>query len=201
MTTFTLPTLPGELHWQNQPLNWKNEPADTLTITAGESTDWFIDPNGNFTKGNAPSALFTPPDENFILSAKITVDFKSTYDAGVLRLHESDTVWGKACFEYSPQGKPMIVSVVTRDFSDDCNSVVIEGNTTYLRVARNGQTFAIHYSVDGNFWSLVRYFTLGTLENLQIGFSSQAPTGQQCTAVFSEMHYRAGVLSDIRSGE
>jgi regulation of enolase protein 1 (concanavalin A-like superfamily) len=200
MSSFTLPTMPAELEWQNMPLDWKAEPT-RLSITAGESTDWFIDPNGGFTKGNAPNALFTPPDENFLLSARVMVDFGATYDAGVLRIHESDTVWAKACFEYSPQGKPMVVSVVTRGSSDDCNSTVIDGDSVYLRISRNGQTFAIHYSTDGGFWHMVRYFSLGKVENLKIGFSSQSPTGQQCTVVFTEMMYTPGVLNDIRNGE
>jgi len=199
LTTFTLPTIPTELHWQNQPVAWKLEPQDTLSITADGSTDWFIDPNGTFTKGNAPSALFTPPDANFILSARVTVGFAATYDAGVLRIHNSDDVWAKLCFEYSPQGKPMVVSVVTRGFSDDCNSTVIDGDTVYLRISRNEQTFAFHYSRDAHAWNLVRYFGLGTLDAVQIGFSSQSPTGQQCTASFTEIQYRSGVLADIRS--
>jgi hypothetical protein len=95
----------------------------------------------------------------------------------------------------------MIVSVVTRGTSDDCNSVPIAGQTVYLRMARNAQTFAFHYSLDGRYWHMVRYFTLGSLGALQVGFSSQSPTGQQCRAVFSEINYRAGTLTDNRSGE
>ncbi|MFN8371404.1 MAG: DUF1349 domain-containing protein [Anaerolineae bacterium] len=201
MTTFTLTTIPTELHWQNQPVDWKLEPQGTLTMSAGASSDWFIDPNGTFSKGNAPSAVFTPPDADFVLSARVTVGFGATYDAGVLRIHSSDEVWAKLCFEYSPQGKPMVVSVVTRGFSDDCNSTVIDGATVYLRISRNGQTFAFHYSPDGRVWNLVRYFGLGKLEAVQIGFSSQSPTGQQCTATFADIHYHGGGLADIRSSD
>ncbi len=201
MTVFTLPSLTAELHWQNDPLQWKAGPDGALSIRSGESTDWFTDPNGTVTKSNAPSALFRPSDENFLLSAKVKVDFGATYDAGVLRIHERSDVWAKACFEYSPQAKPTIVSVVTRGVSDDCNSVPIDGNSVFLRIAKNGQTFAIHYSEDGKYWHLVRYFTLGTLRELQVGFSVQSPTGKGCTAVFSDIRYRQGVLADMRSGE
>jgi hypothetical protein len=48
---------------------------------------------------------------------------------------------------------------------------------------------------------MVRYFTLGRLGALRIGFSSQSPTGRQCRAVFAEINYRAGTLADNRSGE
>ena len=44
MTRFNLPTIPGELFWINQPLDWKIGTDNSLTITAGEKTDWFCDP-------------------------------------------------------------------------------------------------------------------------------------------------------------
>ena len=194
MTNLVMPMIPGELHWHNQPLAWKADAA-SLTIVAAEHTDWFSDPAGNFTQDNAPSALFAPPD------AKVTVDFTSMYDAGVLQLRESDKLWAKLCFEYSPQHEPMIVSVVTREVSDDCNSVVIDGHTVYLRAAVTPEAIAFHYSTNGTDWRLVRYFTLGKLQNLRVGFSAQSPTGQQCSAVFSDIRYRAGRLADYRNGE
>lgn len=201
MTPFILSPIPVPLEWKIQPLDWKAGPGSHLSILAGKETDWFIDPNGNFSRDNAPCALFVPPDENFILSAHVAVDFASTYDAGVIQIRESETLWAKLCFEYSPQGKPMVVSVVTRGFSDDCNSSIIDGRQVYLRASVTLKTIAFHYSLDGDYWNLVRYFTLGKVENLTVGFSSQSPTGQQCSVDFSEIRYLPGVLKDLRSGE
>jgi hypothetical protein len=201
MTNFTLPNMPVELTWKYPPVDWTTADGNSLTIVAGENTDWFIDPAGTYTKDNAPVALFAPPDANFLLSAKVTVDFASDFDAGVLQLRDRDDRWAKLCFEYSPQHQPMIVSVVTRGTSDDCNSVAIGGREIYLRISHTPQTTAFHYSLDGRYWRLVRYFTLGPLTARLVGFSSQSPTGPKCTAVFSEISYRAGVLKDNRSGE
>jgi regulation of enolase protein 1 (concanavalin A-like superfamily) len=201
MSTFILSAIPGPLQWQNQPLDWQAGPDDVLTILAGEHSDWFIDPAGNHAQDNAPSALFAPPDASFILSAKVAVDFAATFDAGVLRIRESDERWAKLCFEYSPQQQPMIVSVVTRGTSDDCNSVILDSREVYLRVALTPQTIAFHYSRDGAYWHLVRYFSLGNMAHLRAGFSAQSPTGRQCRAVFSDIRYRAGALQDNRSGE
>jgi regulation of enolase protein 1 (concanavalin A-like superfamily) len=198
----TLLNFPGSLHWKNDPVDWKIEPDNSLSITAGAGTNWFIDPSGsNRVASNGPAALFVPPTENFLLSAKVTVQFASTFDAGVLFLYERDDLWTKLCFEYSPQGKPMVVSVVTRGLSDDCNSVVIDGNSVYLRVTRIGTAFALHYSLDGTYWNMVRYFTLGTVDHLQVGFLAQSPTGQGCNVVFSEIAYQPGILKDMRNGE
>lgn len=201
MTAFTLPNLPTALNWINSPLEWKADPNFGLTITAGSETDWFIDPGSSYNKDNAPAAVFSPPDTQFALSAKVKVAFGSTYDAATLQVREGDRLWGKLCFEYSPQGKPMVVSVVTREVSDDCNSTIIDSNEVYLRVYRNEQTFAFHYSIDGHYWNFVRYFTLGALSNLRVGFSAQSPTGQQCRVEFSEIAYVAQALTDLRNGD
>lgn len=124
METFTIPTIPETLHWRHQPLSHGiDQQSHALTITAGANTDWFYDPNCSNRNDNAPAALFTPPDTHFLLSAKVTVTFATPFDAGVLVLYEQDDVWAKLCFENSPQHKPMIVSVVTRGLSDDCNAM------------------------------------------------------------------------------
>jgi uncharacterized protein len=201
MTTFTLPTIPGEFQWHIPPVEWSYEPPKGLFILAGAQTNWFSDPAGNYAKDNAPCALVTPPDASFLLSTKISVAFASAFDAGVLQIRARDDLWAKLCFEYSPQGRPMIVSVVTRGVSDDCNSVEIDGSEIYLRVARTPQTWAFHYSHDGHLWHFVRYFTLGKVASLRVGFSAQSPTGMKCAVVFSEMSYRPGSLKDNRSGE
>lgn len=204
MSGFTLPAIPAELQWKNTPADFQAGPDGSLAISAGEKTDWFIDPGGAITVGSAPVALFTPPDADFILSAKATVAFASMFDAGVLFLHARDDVWAKLCFEFSPQRQPMVVSVVTRGSSDDCNSVVVEGNEVWLRVSRNEATFAYHYSPDGKSWHMVRYFALdalGALDGLRVGFEAQSPIGEGCQATFSDIRYRPGKLADLRSGE
>lgn len=202
MTTLTFPSLPGDLQWKNDPLDWKVRPDNSLSITAGAKTDWFVEPSGNrWVSTNAPVALFTPPDEHFLLSARVTVNFASTFDAGGLLLYEREDLWAKLCFEYSPQNQPMIVSVVTCGLSDDCNSTVIDGNTVYLRVARMEGAFGLHSSRDGTYWNMVRYFTMGTVKHLQVGFEAQSPTGEGCTVDFSEIAYRPDLLKGMRTGE
>ena len=201
MTPFQLAAIPDALDWKNDPLDWSSDSGRELVITAGPATDWFVDPAGTYDKDNAPAALFSPPGGDFLLSAKVSVDFKSTFDAGVLQLRAADDLWGKLCFEYSPQGQPMVVSVVTRRVSDDCNSSVIEGNVVHLRLSRSGKTFSFHYSTDGLIWQFVRYFSLGDPGSLQVGFSAQSPTGERCTVRFSDLAFRVGTLKDNRSGE
>ncbi len=199
-SNFILPCLPGAIHWKNNPLGFQLLSENDFSITTCPTSDWFIDPANGQATNNAPAALFIPPDQDFILSARVTVDFHSTYDAGVLCIYGNNRFWAKLCFEYSPQNQPMIVSVVTRGTSDDCNAAVIAGNAVHLRIHRRAGAWAFHYSLDGDIWGLVRYFALKTKENVQVGFLAQSPTGKGCKVVFSDINYLPGIIEDIRSG-
>lgn len=186
-------------------LSWLQEPAsfdvaaDTVSVTAPAKTDWFIDPNGKVSFDNAPALLFDAA-KDFMLSSKVTVDFRSTYDAGVLTVYQHPKSWAKLCFERSPQGSPMIVSVVTKGTSDDCNSVPMTENSIYLRVSKIGNTYAFHSSSTGEFWHMVRYFALEDAPS-KAGFLAQSPTGEGCKVTFSEVEFAYQTLKDIRSGE
>ncbi|HEU5098853.1 MAG TPA: DUF1349 domain-containing protein [Roseiflexaceae bacterium] len=200
MTTDTviLPSIPEPLRWGLPPDAVKNGEAG-LAITAGPRTDMFVSPAADAVTLNAPRLLFTPQGD-FMLSARVTVEFAATFDAGVLLLYAGERTWAKLCFEYSPQRQPMIVSVVTQHFSDDANAYVVDGNQTFLRIARLGRAFAFHASADGAVWQLIRHFTLESLDQLQAGFVSQSPIGEGCTATFADIAYTPGRLADLRSG-
>jgi regulation of enolase protein 1 (concanavalin A-like superfamily) len=118
----------------------------------------------------------------------------------VLLLYAGEGLWAKLCFEFSPQGQAMVVSVVTREYSDDANSMIVGAHTVLLRIARLGPAFAFHWSEDGRFWHFVRHFSLPGAGRLSAGFAAQSPTGEGCTARFSEIKFTAARLPDLRSG-
>jgi regulation of enolase protein 1 (concanavalin A-like superfamily) len=187
--------LPYELVWQNEPGSWSLEP---FSIGASAKTDLFVSPQGDVPVLNAPALLFDAPND-FMLSARVTVGFKSAFDAGVLYLYQTDSSWAKLCFEVSPQGDPMVVSVVTKGSSDDCNSVFIQGDSTYLRIAKLANAFAFHHSNDGKYWYFIRTFALAAGQ-VKAGFVAQSPTGEGCEVMFSEIVFKEETLKDLRSG-
>lgn len=198
MNSILLPTIPHPLSWAVLPEMWRLE-NEALLIQAGAATDLFVDPRGEYEKNNAPRLAFVP-DAVYTIQAKVTVDFQADYDAGAFILWANERHWAKFAFEFSPQQRPTIVSVVTHDTSDDCNALTIAGNEVYLRVAKLGQAYAFHASGNGRTWQLIRYFSANNLENATANFSAQSPTGGGCTAVFSEIGYTAKALTDIRNG-
>jgi regulation of enolase protein 1 (concanavalin A-like superfamily) len=190
--------LPFDLRWLGTPAAQDIE-GGRLKIASGPRTDWFVDPAGTEPIVNAP-ALLGSPEGDFVLSARAEVDFKQTYDAGVLALWQDGTTWAKLCFEYSPQGHPMVVSVVTRGVSDDCNSIVVAGTSVWLRIAHIGRAYAFHASIDGAFWQFVRYFALGEGAALSVGFEVQSPLGKGCTARFTDVRFSLTTLAELRDG-
>ena len=198
----TLPVLnaiPGPLIWQHPPVDWKIDGGNTLSITGGKGTDWFVSPMGDGRSDNSSRLLFKPADD-FVLSAKVDVGFRSQWDAGVLVLYVNDELWAKLCFEMTVEKHPAIVSVVTKGLSDDNNSIAIEGNSVYLKMAKAGQAIFFYASQDGKKWSIIRAFSLGVKPDLQVGFSSQSPVGAGCTSVFTDIHYQAKKV-DLWSGQ
>jgi regulation of enolase protein 1 (concanavalin A-like superfamily) len=199
MDTINIPNIPCPLHWLNQPQSWDLSSEGQLSITAAAKTDWFIDPQGAVNISNAPVLLF-PASNPCMLSAQVIVSHVATYDAGVLMVYESPRAWAKFCLELSPQGLPTIVSVVTREVSDDCNAFSANG-PVYLRVSKLEKAYAFHVSDNGSYWHLIRYFQLEDHKKARIGFEAQSPDGNGCTASFRDIRFEERVLTNIRSGE
>ncbi|MBT0768411.1 DUF1349 domain-containing protein [Kineosporia sp. J2-2] len=200
MTTTSVPGLPFDLT-ASPDSTWTID-ADVLRTTAHPRSDIFVDPTfATDPQLNASTLLALPPGGDFQLSARVRVDFASTFDAGVLLLWAGDRHWGKLCFEYSPAGEPMVVSVVCREISDDANAFVVEDGAVWLRVSRIGRTFAYHASTDGKVWKMVRYFALDVPGNaVRVGFEAQSPTGEGCTVDFDEIRFAPERLEDVRNG-
>ena len=101
-----------------------------------------MDPASGDATLNAPALLGSLPGD-FLLAARLKVSFASTFDAGALVLWQDERTFAKLAFEFSPQRQPLVVSVVTRGESDDCNSVAIDAGAVWLRVARLGRAVRV----------------------------------------------------------
>jgi len=180
---------------------WSHDDG-VISASAPARTDLFIDPAGKHPMSDAPRLLGTP-EGDFQLSARVRVDFAATFDAGVLAVFVDQQNWAKLCFEYTPQGTPSVVTVVTRGESDDANAFELSENTVWLRISRTGTTFAFHASNDGKWWRLVRYFGLGQSSadgSTRVGFLAQSPTGEGCQIVFDQIDYRPEAPAGLRDG-
>lgn len=190
--------LPEDFEWLNPPKQWEFTDG-RLEMWAPNNTDFFLDPRGNPPSMSAPF-LYTNLTGNFQVETKVEVDMQATFDSGCLMLMVDSRRWAKLCYEYT-NSQPSIVSVVTSGFSDDCNGTIGLSQSPHLRISRVGNSFAFHYSLDGNWWELVRYFYLDAPEQLQVGVVAQSPSGKGCQVSFSHLEYSPEGIIDIRSGK
>jgi len=201
-----VPELPFPLT-PSPPEVWRRDGlTGAVVAVAPAHTDFYLNPGGAGSADaetllNAATLLGTPPDGDYRFSARVTVDFRAQYDAGVLLLWIDERNWAKFCFEFSPAGEPMVVSVVTRGVSDDANAFVVPERSVWLRVSRVDAAYAFHASTDGRVWTLVRVFTLGDdVSGHTVGFEAQSPTGDGCTATFTDVRFSRARLTDLRDG-
>jgi regulation of enolase protein 1 (concanavalin A-like superfamily) len=198
---FTLPGLPFPVT-ASHPHVWRHdEPAAAVVATAPARTDLYIDPVDADTTLNAATLVGLPPGGDFQFSARVQVDFRARYDAGVLLLWADEKHWAKFCFEFSPSSSPMVVSVVTRGVSDDANAFVVQDRTIWLRISRTDRAYACHARTDGATWELVRVFRLtDDTTDHRLGFEAQSPTGDGCTVTFDHIAFTTRRLTDLRDG-
>jgi uncharacterized protein len=197
--TIRIESIPHPLKWENEPKEYSINKKG-LTIVAGEKTDMFRDPNVTYNTDNAPKLLFNS-DTDFVLTASIEHSFSNKWDGGAIVLKQDSLNWVKFCFERDYTGAKRVVSVVTKNISDDCNSVEIKSNKVFYKVAKAGNVVTLYYSPGGTKWFLVRHFQFDTTKIFHVGFLAQSPTGKNCKVKFQGITYSAKKIKDPYLGE
>lgn len=197
-STYRINSIPHPLTIENNPLKILTE-GNSLTLTAGPGTDMFRDPNVTYNTDNAPKALFKPA-EDFILSCAIEHDFTAKWDGGAIILAGDDRNWVKFCFEMDYKMTHRVVSVVTRDISDDANSIEVNAGKTYFKMAKAGNVITLYQSADGKEWYLIRHLQFDLKPGFRAGFMAQSPTGERCTVRFTDIRYEERKIADPYTG-
>lgn len=195
----SIPSIPAKLYWANKPNSYVVK-GNNILIVAGAKTDMFRDPNVTYNTDNAPKLLFQPA-ENFVLSTSIQHGFVHKWDGGAIVLMEDSLHWIKFCFEKDYTGAHRVVSVVTNNISDDCNSIAVPGTTAHFKIAKADNVITLYASTDGIKWLLVRHLQFNATKPLRLGFLAQSPTGNMCAVDFSNIRYEVKKIKDPYVGE
>jgi len=191
---------------------WLNESkitvdGDTLTIFAPARTDFFNNPvpdpeSGKFLpiQKNAP-IYYTDVEGDFVVRAKVSPNFKTTWDAACIMVVKDENMWIKAAFEKTDIDTLAVVSVVTNGRSDDANGCNIEADELWLQVARVGDNFAIHYSLDGEKFDMVRLCLLPVGTTVKVGLEAQCPVGEGGDRQFSNFSIEKRTIAKLRDGK
>jgi len=185
----------NDLKWINEPLDYHFNDGN-VTINVPPMSDFFRDPAGNCIKDSAPF-LHIETMEDFVLTTRVNVEMIEEYDSACLMIMKNEKNWAKVCYEYI-KGIPTIVSVVTKDTSDDCVSSNVGHCNPYLRIQKLGNCFGFHYSLDYITWEMVRYFYLDCSEKIKVGIVAQSPIGQGCNVKFEFVDLEIRKVNDVR---
>lgn len=170
-----------DFSWLNES-ELKREEEGKLVIFAPAGTDFFCNNGTVSEEGITPESLHNAPyyyteiEGDFVLTVKVSHDFKDIYDSSSLMVMEDLDNWAKSCFEKTDFGTHAAVSVVTKQgYSDDANGSNISGNTAWLKICRVKNSFAFHYSEDGIHYFMTRFFNLSGKKTVKVGLLAQAP--------------------------
>lgn len=170
-----------------------------VILHASAKSDFVVGPITG--KAHASAAfLYQRVKGDFVLQAKVSQRFLSTYDAPALLAMESETRWVKACFEYTDLHTRAVVSVITDTTSDDCNGVETDSDSIWLQLCRKDHIFAIHYSLDGVHWRMHRILRMEMEEALKVGLVAQSPLGDGGDFIFEKVLLKPERKADIRGG-
>ena len=187
------------LTWTNAPDRWETLPGGGLRVHAAAKTDFFQNPDGS-PRSDTAHFLWLPVEGDFVAQAHVRPTFTSTYDAGALLVRGDATHWAKICFEATDFNTHAAVSVVTNGLSDDANGANLDVEDLWLQVVRQGDLFAQHYSLDGEDWRMVRYFSLPLPPEVQVGLVAQSPIGPGTSVDFMSFTVESRPVANMRAG-
>ena len=173
------------------------------SIYAPGHEDWFCNPvadsNGKLDDPVSGAPVFyTEVEGDFVISAKVKPNHKSTYDACALMVIENEKLWTKLAFEASDFGTNLICCVVTNEVSDDGNGCDIAQDHVWLKIARVGDSFSTHYSLDGKDYHMVRIFRLPMPKRVKVGIEAQCPTGEGGERLFYDVNVEHKTVENSR---
>jgi len=95
----------------------------------------------------------------------------------------------------------MVVSDVTNDFSDDCDSTLVTVDAIYLPITQSRTCWAFHHppTARGGTSSGSSASPM-TGQPFNVGFLSQAPLGDLCVTHFDTVVYSTGTPTEFRDG-
>lgn len=194
-----------EFQWMNQSEIRKE--GRRIEIMATPQSDFFCNSGCVSEEGITPESLsnapyyYTEVEGDFVLKVRVSHAFRDIYDSASVMVMVDLKNWAKACFEKTDFGTHAAVSVVTkRGESDDANGCNLEGNTAWLKVCRVQNTFSFHYSMDGEHFAMMRFFSLPADRKVKVGLLAQAPTGNGGVRIYEDLMLESKTVKNIRYG-
>jgi regulation of enolase protein 1 (concanavalin A-like superfamily) len=163
------------MEWYNQPTNWKVQP-DKIYINSTAKTDFWRETHYGFIRDNG-HFFYESVTGDFIVEAKISGEYQDLYDQAGIMVRLDEANWLKCGIEYV-NGVQQVSAVVTRTYSD-WSVVPMPENppSLWVRVTRRSTAVEVHYSLDGQQYTMLRLAYLTPVEILKVGVMCASPEG------------------------
>ncbi|AZQ62314.1 DUF1349 domain-containing protein [Flammeovirga pectinis] len=195
-----------EKHQDIKSYKWLNKPQNhtfsdkKLIIEAGENTDYFNNPETNKISSNAPF-LYNEVEGDFVATVLIKPDLSSVWNACGVMVYFDSLNWIKFEFENSDATGNSIVSVVTKELSDDSNGAVLNKiDHVWLRVTRKEDVYSMFYSNDGVDYKMARLVSMKGHEKVYFGLEAQCPASAAKEHSFLYYSLEKRTIGNIRTG-
>lgn len=173
------------MHWLNEPPAWRAE-GGSIHVTAAPGSDFWQKTHYGFQRDNG-HFYYNEVSGDFTLAAEVRGGYRDLYDQAGLMLRIDAANWIKTGIEFV-HGRQFVSAVVTRDVSD-WSVLPLSGSppAIWMRLKRAGDTVEIHYSLDGQEYTMLRlaYFPPGV--PVQAGLMCAAPDGQGFPVEFRDL--------------
>ena len=187
----------SQFTWLNPPLSHEIKDS-SLSVTVGEGTDYFNNPEDGSITASAPF-LNKEIQGDFVAKALVEPDFSSQWNAVALMVYLDSLHWIKFAFENSDATGPSMVSVVTRGTSDDANGAILKDQSRiWLALVRKGGLYSMHWSEDGEQYYMTRLTQLPNAETIQLGLEMQSPVGKEATHRIHFFEIEAKSVENLR---
>lgn len=190
----------ADLKWINQPKSYNIENG-TLEVIAENGTDFFNNPVDGSVTSTAP-VLYQEMMGDFVATALVQPDFSSLWNAIALMVYIDNNNWIKFAFENSDATGKSIVSVVTKNVSDDANGAILnDHDQVWLKLIKKENIYSMLWSSDGKTYKMARLTSMPAVDSVKIGLEVQCPVGESATHLVHYFNLDKATVKDLRKGE
>jgi len=190
----------GNFKWLNEPKSFQIENG-TLKVVAEKETDFFNNPEDKKKTSTAP-VLFKEINGDFVAKVLVRPDFTSLWNAVALMVHIDNDNWIKFAFENSDATGKSIVSVVTKNVSDDANGAILnDQDQIWLKIVRRDDIYSMLWSKNGEDFKMARLTTMAKVDSVKIGIEFQSPVGESATHQIDYFEIEKTTVKDLRKGQ
>lgn len=164
------------MEWFNEPKKWQAQPGGAIELTTDPGTDFWQKTHYGFQRDNG-HFYYQQVAGDFQAEVKISGVYKDLYDHAGLMVRIDAANWLKCGIEFV-EGVQYVSAVYTREYSDWSVTPLTESPAAlFLRVKREKETFEVHYSLDGEKYSMLRLGYLAADGPVMVGIMAGAPDG------------------------